>query len=564
MSRKRIGHVGWLLALLMVLSACAPVQSTPKAQPSAQPSGQAQAKPGGTLRIGSIADVAYMNPVIEISGRDWDVNSWLHQQLIVIGPNGTPEGQLAESWTTSADGKTVTVKLRKGVKWHDGHPFTADDVAFTVYTILNPAVPNSKRGRWTAIEGFKELTDAKNPAKPASLQVKPVDVLDDHTVRFNLQFAYAPFVALALDQGIIPKHLLEAEVNEGKDLLKSAYNQKPIGLGPYKFVEWRRDERIVFERFDEYWAGRPLLDRIIYRIIPDRTVISTEMETGGIDYLQGPDPLLVQKLRADQRFVVDVRNGLSWWGVIINTEHPLLKDTRMRQAIMQAIDMERITKEFLGQNRTYATGPISPEAWGYNPNLKPWPKNLEQSLRLFSQLGYNRAADGRMIGPDGKQLTFMLHTFDFSKERQEASVAIQNQLGQIGIAVKTEFLSSPVLLRRAETGDFEMAYIAYGGFVDPDGTLTRWECANINGGNISRYCSQEVDNLIAQARRSTNPDERKQLYFKVQERLLEDLPVLWGTWGVEERIWNQRFQGWTITPDARGQFKYLHKVWFNG
>src|SRR5690606_1810684 len=119
----------------------------------------------------------------------------------------SPEPRLAEDWHTSDDGLTIEFKLRRGVKWHDGEPFTADDVAFTVYTILNPNIRTSLRPHYHALVGFEELTDPDNPAKPEELPRAPVEVVDEHTVRFHLRYPYAPFVAVALNHGIIPRHL---------------------------------------------------------------------------------------------------------------------------------------------------------------------------------------------------------------------------------------------------------------------------------------------------------------------------------------------------------------------
>ncbi len=512
---------------------------------------------GGLLRIGSIADVVYMNPVIEISGRDWDVNAWLYDQLVVIGPDGLPKPRLAERWETSGDGKVWTVYLRKGVTWHDGKPFTARDVEFTVLASLNPKVPSIKRARWASLVGFEELT-RKEPARIEDLPVKPVVVVDDHTVRFNLAYAYAPFAAIALEQAMVPRHLLESEVRLGRDLLTSPFNQRPIGNGPFRFVEWRRDERLVFEAYPNYWMGRPRLDRLVYRIIPDRTVLTTELEAGGVDFLHDTSFEMIERLRANSRFVVNAPNGLSWWGVIFNNEHPLFQDKRVRKALAHAVDMPRIIREFWTVDWKAATGPISPSVWGHNANLEPYPVDLDRARRLLAEAGWRMGSDGR-LQRDGRPFAFTLKTFDFARERQQGAIAIQASLRLLGIEVRTEFLSSPVLLRQAEQGNFEMAFIAYSGFVDPDGTLVRWECRNVGAGNISRYCNRELDQMINRARQETRRNQRRELYLKIQEVLHDDLPVMWATWGVDTKVWDRRFKGFVVTPDSRGVFKHM---WF--
>jgi peptide/nickel transport system substrate-binding protein len=542
----------WLVTLGLVVAVIVALAPT---------SGGQQRPRGGTLRIGSIADVVYMNPVIEVSGRDWDVNAWMFDQLVVIGGDGRPKPRLAERWETSADGKTVTVFLRKGVTWHDGKPFTARDVEFTVLASLNPKIPSIKRSRWTSLVGFQDLTRRENPARVESLPVKPVVVVDDHTVRFNLAYAYAPFASIALEQAMVPRHLLEQEVREGKDLLTSPFNQRPVGNGPFRFVEWRRDERIVFEANPTYWAGRPKLDRLIYRIIPDRTVLTTELESGGVDFVHDVSFEMVERLRANPRFVVSAPAGLSWWGVIFNTEHALFQDKRVRKAIAHAVDTAQIVREFWTADWRPATGPISPSVWGHNAALQPYPVDLARSRRLLEEAGWRPGPDGRLLR-EGRPFAFTLKTFDFARERQQASIAIQAALRPLGIDVRTEFLSSPVLLRQAEAGSFEMAFIAYAGFVDPDGTLIRWECANVNAGNISRYCNRELDQLITRARQEARPAPRRQLYQRIQEVLHDELPVFWVTWGVDTKVWDRRFKGFVITPDGRGVFKHMWFAYF--
>jgi len=513
---------------------------------------------GGVLRIGSIADAVYLNPVIEISGRDWDINAFIYDQLVVIGPDGLPKPRLAERWETSKDGKAVTLYLRKNVKWHDGKPFTAHDVEFTAMTSLNPKVPSIKRPRWAALVGYDELTRRENPVPYESLQQKPIQVINDHTIRFHLAYAYAPFVPIALEQAMVPKHLLEAEVKSGADLLKSQFNQRPVGTGPFKLTEWRRDERMVLEANADYWMGRPRLDRILYRIVPDRTVLGTELETGNIDFMHDVNFEMMERLRTNPRFVVDAQNGLSWWGIIYNTEHPLFQDKRVRKAFQHAVDMPRIVREFWTRDWRAATGPISPSVWGHNPALQPYAFDPERAKRLLEEAGWRPGPDGRLM-KDGRPFTFTIKTFDFARERQQASIAVQAALRSLGIDARTEFLSSPVLLRQAEAGQFEMAFIAYSGFVDPDGTLIRWECRNVNAGNISRYCNRELDAMITRARQETRARERRVMYQRIQEVLHDELPVMWSTWGVDVKVWDRRFKGFVVTPDSRGVFK---NIWF--
>ena len=192
---------------------------------------------------------------------------------------------LAESWEVCKDGLTYTFKLKKGVTWHDGKPFTARDVAFTFYSVLDPKVTTPHRAYFDALVGFPELTAKENPKRPEDLAARPIEVVDDHTVRFHLRYPSGSFLAVLVNPraGIVPEHLLK-----GADLNTADFNRKPVGTGPFKFVEWRRGERIVMEANERYHGGRPALNRLIFRIIPDAVVLLQELRSGGVDFIENP------------------------------------------------------------------------------------------------------------------------------------------------------------------------------------------------------------------------------------------------------------------------------------
>ena len=169
--------------------------------------------------------------------------------------------------------------------WHDGKPFTARDVAFTFYSVLDPKVTTPHRAYFDALVGFPELTAKENPKRPEELAVRPIEIVDDHTVRFRLRYPSGSFLAVLVNPraGIIPEHLLK-----GTDLNTADFNRKPVGTGPFKFVEWRRGERIVMEANERYHGGRPALNRLIFRIIPDAVVLLQELRSGGVDFIENP------------------------------------------------------------------------------------------------------------------------------------------------------------------------------------------------------------------------------------------------------------------------------------
>src|SRR6266851_3742530 len=247
MSMRHQGHRRVLVSLLVVLlgfAAPCPARAA-----------------GKEMVIGFLGDATSLNPLVATDGQSYIAEWPMFDSLLELDQNLNVRPLLAESWEVSRDGLTYTFKLKKGVRWHDGKPFTARDVAFTFYSVLDPKVTTPHRAYFDALVGFPELTAKENPKRPEELAVRPIEVVDDHTVRFRLRYPSGSLLAVLTNPraGIVPEHLLK-----GADL-----NRKPVGTGPFKFVEWRRAERIVLEANDRYHAGRPALNRVIFRIIPD-------------------------------------------------------------------------------------------------------------------------------------------------------------------------------------------------------------------------------------------------------------------------------------------------------
>ncbi len=549
----------WLIVILLTtltLSASACGQSA--AQDDENPE---DAKYGGTLRMGYIADANYLHPIARISAVDNMINSWLHDSLVVIGPDGGVEPRLAREWDISDDGKTITFHLREGVTWHDDTPFTADDVIFTVHTILNPAIRSTIRPQFAALAGFDALTDPEDPAAPGDLDVAPVEKLDELTVQFNLSYPYAPFIPMALSYGLVPRHLLEEDIAAGKDLSETDYALDPVGLGPFKFVEWRRDERIIFERFEDYHGGKPYLDELVYEIIPDRTVISSSLEAGDIDFLWEAMPAAWDQLKSLDHIDYNIGEGLGFSGVFINTEQPNLGNTTVRQALRYALDMETIIKEFLGEGMTMATGPIPPSLWAYNPDIEPYDFDPERAEELFAEAGWTRDGNGPMQ-KDGETFSLLIETFDFARERQQACVAAQDHWSKLGLDIETQWVETTVLLDRYNQGDYEAAWVNTTGFIDPAGTLSRFESANIDAGNTTRFKNAELDGILEEAAALIKQEERKPLYQEALSILHEEQPVLWAGYLPDDFWFNKKLEGFVFTPLSTGAFTYLHEVYF--
>ena len=288
-----------ILAAMLLLSAC----------------GQKTERAPNTFVESSIGDARRLNPVIANDSASGVINDQVFTGLVKYDKDIKLVGDLAEQWTVSNRGKTITFHLRKGVKWHDGAEFTADDCLFTYKKFIDPAVAT--------------------PYSSSYMDVAKAEVLDQYTFRVTYKEPFSP----ALESwavGIIPKHLLE-----GKDINTDPFNRHPVGTGPYKFKEWISGQKIVLEANPDYYEGRPNIDQFIYRIIPDSSTMFQELLSGGVDFM-GLNPLQflrkseTRRIRENYRKFRYPSNAFTYLGY--NLTSPLFDAISVRQALSYAID----------------------------------------------------------------------------------------------------------------------------------------------------------------------------------------------------------------------------------
>src|SRR5437870_13153933 len=316
MSMRHQGHRGALVSLLVVLlgfTAPCPARAA-----------------GKEMVIGFLGDATSLNPLVATDGQSYIAEWPMFDSLLELDQNLNVRPLLAESWEVSRDGLTYTFKLKKGVRWHDGKPFTARDVAFTFYAVLDPKVTTPHRANFDALVGFPELTNQDTPKRPEELAQKPIEVVDDHTVRFRLRYPSGSFLAVLVNPraGIVPEHLLK-----GADLNTAEFNRKPVGTGPLKLVEWRRADRIVMEANEQYHGGRPGLNRLIFRIIPDGVVLLQELRAGGVDFMENPPLTEVAGLKKTAGLMVRTADNTPYTYLGGRRDLPPFNEVRGRRAL---------------------------------------------------------------------------------------------------------------------------------------------------------------------------------------------------------------------------------------
>jgi peptide/nickel transport system substrate-binding protein len=459
---------------------------------------------GDTIVVGSIGDASNLIPMLASDSASHDISGLIYNGLVKYDKDLNLVGDLAESWEVSPDGLTITFHLRRGVKWHDGTPFTAEDVLF----------------------GFRTITDPKTPTAYAGdyLEVKRAEVLGTHTFRVTYRKPFAPGLSTWGNLVVLPKHLLA-----GQDITKSKLTREPIGTGPYRFKQWLTQEKIVLESNPDYFEGRPYIDGYIYRIIPDPATMFLELKAGGVDWM-GLTPIQYRRQTNYPAFDRAFRKynylPFSYTYLGYNLLSPLFQDKRVRQAISYAIDKEEIIKVVLLGLGEISTGPYKPGAWYYNPHVNRYPYDPERAKELLREAGWEDSDGDGILDRDGEPFEFTILLNWGNQSRLNSAEIIQWRLGQIGIKVKLRVMEWASFINEyIDKKRFEAVILGWSTGVDPD-QYDIWHSSKTDYKelNFISYKNREVDALLEQARRVFDREERKQYYFRFQEILAEEQP----------------------------------------
>jgi peptide/nickel transport system substrate-binding protein len=427
-----------------------------------------------------------------------------HDRDISIVPD------LAESWALSKDCLDLTFKLRQNVRWHDGRPFTADDVVFTHQLMTHPKTPSPYKDDFTAVESVRAV--------------------DPHTVRVRYREPYAKALFI-WGQSVLPRHLLEPYVNEGR-LREAPQNfTAPVGTGPYRFREMRSGEKIVLVANPDYYAGPPHISRIVYRIIPSQATIFLELKAKGIDtatltalqYSRQTDYPAFAKAYNKFRYAASIYSYLG-----LNLKDPRFADKRVRHAFAHAINRgDLIDGVRLGLARP-ATGPYKPGTWVHNPHVRTYPYDPARARALLAEAGWKTTNGDGLLVKDGRAFTFELLTSQGSDEGRKVAEIIQANLREIGIGVEIRVLEWAAFLKEhIKKRRFEAVSMAWSIGLDPD-QYGIWHSSKTGPDefNFVSYSNPEVDRLLDLGRMTCLQSERKRAYDRLQEILAEDQPII--------------------------------------
>lgn len=468
---------------------------------------------GGQLIFGSILDWDSANPVVSRQSNFGGKFSLVFEGLIREDPtSGQALPLLASSWEISDDGLVYTFTLHEGVTWHDGEPFTAEDVEFTLNLIQNEETASPRYGAWSDVT---------------------VETEDDTHISLTLEAPKATFLTMDCRQGIVPKHILEDV--EPAELAQHAFSTGEagvtIGTGPFTFEEWVRDDHITFVRHPEYWGEPAYLDTFVLRVVPSQTIMTQQLRTGEIDAAIVPS-VAYDALDAEPNVtVVAFDSGRTvWYGYNFDPEHSTLfyDEPEVRHALYYGLnrpDMVDAVEFGLAQP---AIGYVPPHSWAYNPDaMQPrYDYDPELANQLLDEAGWLPGADG-VREKDGQRLSFTMNTQSGSELLEQYITVIQQQWNQLGVEMTPQFEESNALIERlTSTYAFETFLFNNGMGIDPGTTTTYWTCEGYETGfNFTMYCNERIDELAQEGIQETDPDVRREIYTEMHNILLADLPV---------------------------------------
>ena len=458
------------------------------------------------LVMGRGGDSVGLDPALEDDGESFKVCDNIYDTLVGYKQETTElQPGLAESWEASQDGLTWTFHLRKDVKFHDGTDFDADAVVFSLkrqYVEDHPAHKVEGTFKYWKAMGMSDI-------------VKDIREVDPHTLVIELKQPNAPFLSnLAMNFCSIVSPT--AVRKYGVDFFKN-----PVGTGPFRFKTWIKDDRIVLERNPDHWRENPRLDRLIFRSIPDQSVRLLELKKGTIDGMDNLHPDFLSEIQGDQNLIFVSQPGMNVGYLAMNTDVPPFNDVLVRRAMNHAINRRSLVDNLFQGLAEPAKNPIPPTMWGYNDDVQDYGYDPVRAKGLLAKAGYHNGFQTELWTMTAPR-PYMPHPLKIAQ-------AIQADLDAIGIQAKIVTWEWGTYLNKVENGEHPTALLGWiGDNGDPDNflyvLLDKSVAMSLPSQNIAFYRSDELHEVLIEARRVTDQDHRTALYRKAQEIVHRDAP----------------------------------------
>lgn len=474
------------------------------------------AKPTGRVIVGLGQEPTVFNPLMVHIEVDDGVHFSVFDALFRIDPQGVVQPNLAvevpdqKNGGITEDGLNWRIRLRDDVRWHDGKPFSAEDVKFTLELIMNP--------------NFRSWRTAGHAL------VRDIKVISPTEISWRMEEAFAPYLSFLTETFIVPKHILEKEANPNS----AAFNQAPVGTGPFRWGQRVAGDHLDLVANPDYFGEGPHIERLVFKYIPDLTVLYTQFKSGDIDLVGQPyiTPDHYAEAKTLPNRVVTLVPRTSFESFYLNLERPQFRELAVREALYTAIDKEAIIQALYYGVPTPTETFMPRQSFFFNANLPLHQFDLNRAGKILDQAGWAKGADG-IRAKNGVRLSFTNSTTSGDPLREQVQQYLQQTFAQLGVEMKISNLPAAVMW-----GDFWMQSqfdsvivgSAYLIGADPDVT-NRLHSRSIGakggrGSNNAQYENPEVDALLDKGARTFDPEARRAVYFRVQELVRRDLPFL--------------------------------------
>ncbi|WP_274363295.1 ABC transporter substrate-binding protein [Paenibacillus thermotolerans] len=464
---------------------------------------------------GKVVLTSFSDPVILIWNRasdsaSNDIMGFVHEALVGADINGQPIPALATSWSFDKPSLTWTFNLRKGVKWHDGKPFTAKDVKFSMDMYTHPDTLNTYRADYESIES--------------------TTIVNDYQVKIKLKENNVFFLTggPASVGAILPAHLFPNGIKD-YNANNSKFGRHPIGTGPFKMKEWKTDERVVLEANKDWWQGRPYLDEIVIRILPDSNVETLNLIKGDIDFVYSLNARTLSEVAKDKDLKTLTYDYGRFDYVGWNNDNPIFKDKNVRLAMNYAYNRQAIVSQIFLGKAFPGTGPMHPKLPQENKDVKPYPYDLKKAAELLAAAGYKKGSDG-ILAKDGKKLELEISYNTGNVNRQKMAQVLAADLKKLGVKTTVRGYEWSLYLDKYKKGELDMFVLSWGGY---DGaTLEHYGFFHSTaiptaengwaGNNRLRVHYPEVDKMLEKYLVTENPAERIKIYQEMHKFLADE------------------------------------------
>ncbi|MDD6089027.1 MAG: peptide-binding protein [Desulfovibrionaceae bacterium] len=456
-----------------------------------------------SIVMGSIGEPSNLIPYLSSDSASHEIADLLYIAPLRYDKNLRIEPYAAQSYEILDEGRRIRFRLRDGLLWEDGQPLTADDVEFTYRLMIDPRTPTPYADDFLAVSEFRKID------------------------RLTFEVVYNTVYARALQtwmQAILPKHCLE-----GQDIRTTRFARNPVGAGPFRLREWNSGSALRLEASPTYFQGRPRINTVVYRIIPDGATMFLELRARNLDLMNlSPRQALRQttgsfweKAFQKYEYLSSVYTFLGF-----NMTHPFFQDVRIRRALSMAISRQDIIDGVLMGKGIAANGPYKPGSEFYNNGIAPVSQNIAEARRLLEECGWHDTDHDGILDRDGHPFSFTILTNQGNEQRILTAVIIQNQWKKIGVSVKIRTVEWAAFIRDfINEGRFDAVILGWTIGQDPD-LYSVWHssAARKGGLNFTRYTNPEIDTLLEQGRSVFSAQQRKLLYDRFQEILNEEQP----------------------------------------